>query len=78
MEYKLNKFEEELNYNITKLYKQVDGAKKDYESQLKNFGFNDCITRDIAKIQILESKIEAYENILDNFGMIFERGQENK
>ena len=67
-------YENTLTCNISKLYKQIDSAKKEYETQLKNFGFTECITREIAKIQILEAKLSAYENMLDEFGCIFDRG----
>lgn len=73
---KIEKFENKLSSKISTLYKQLDSAKKDYESHLQNFGFSDTITRDIAKIQIIEAKIQSYEDILDDFGYIFERGQE--
>jgi len=67
-------YENMLTRNISKLYKQIDLAKKEYETQLKNFGFTECITREIAKIQMLEAKLDAYENMLDEFGCIFDRG----
>ena len=70
----IEKFEDRLSYKILRTNEQIDSAKTEYETQLKQFGFTECITREIAKIQILEAKLEAYENMLDEFGNIFSRG----
>ena len=74
---KLEKFEQELQNKIDRTYKQIATAKKEYEAQLKSYGFSDSIGRDIAKIQMLEAKCSAYEDAMDDFGIMFERGKED-
>lgn len=76
MEEKINKFEKSLTKEITKLYRDLELAKKEYESHIQNFGFNDCTGRDLARIQIIGAKIEAVEKMLDEFGYIFNREAE--
>lgn len=76
MNEKLDQFENELNSQISRLYEHLENAKKEYKSHLESFGFDDCITRNIANIQMITSKIEAYEHMMDAFGFIFERGKE--
>ena len=81
MNIKLDKYEEEIQNQISMFYKKLETKQNELKEAVENANMLtsrnlEIATQVLTEIKILNAKIEVLEDTLDNFGRMFKREEE--